>query len=84
MIPSPIGVPKFNIDGAAIGKPGPASIGGVLCNSKGDVLFMFSKQMGVCDSNEAEMLAILEALQCFSRLFHGDLIVESDSSNDIV
>ena len=44
---------------------------------------MFSKHTGVCDSNEAEVLAILEALRCFSRNFHGVLIVESDSSNAI-
>ena len=38
---------------------------------------------GCCESNEAEVLAILEALRCFSRLFHGELIVESDYSNAI-
>lgn len=30
--------------------------------------------------NEAEVLAILEALQCYSRTLHGSLIMESDSS----
>ena len=29
-----IGILKFNVDGAARGKPGPASIGGVLHNDK--------------------------------------------------
>eukprot|EP00268_Persea_americana_P068029 TRINITY_DN9427_c0_g3_i1.p1 TRINITY_DN9427_c0_g3~~TRINITY_DN9427_c0_g3_i1.p1 ORF type:complete len:256 (+),score=22.30 TRINITY_DN9427_c0_g3_i1:1157-1924(+) len=77
--PSPIGMLKFNVDGAARGKPGPASIGGVLRNSRGEVLFMFSKSVGVCDSNKAEVLAILEALQYFSRFFNGILVVESDS-----
>ena len=80
--PSP-GVFKFNVDGATRGKQGLAGIGGVLRNSKGEVLFMFSKRVGVCDSNEAEVLASLEALRCFSRCFQGDLIVESDSSNAI-
>lgn len=37
--------------------------------------------MGVCDSNEVEVLAILEALRCFSSYYHGVLIMESDSSN---
>ena len=54
---------KFNVDGAARGKPGPAGIGGVLRNCNGDVLFMFSKYVGVCDSNEVEVLAILESLR---------------------
>ena len=44
---------------------------------------MFSKHTGICDSNEADVLAILEGLRCFSRNFHGVLIVESDSSNAI-
>ena len=35
------------------------------------------------DSNEAEVLAILEALKIFSCSFKGRLIVESDSSNGI-
>ena len=37
--------------------------------------------VGVCDSNEAEALAILEALQFFSRNFHSDVNVERDFSN---
>ena len=45
---------------------------------------MFYKHVVVCDFNEAVVLAILETLRCFSRLFHGELIVESDSSNAIV
>lgn len=42
---------------------------------------MFSISIGVWDSNEAEVMAILEALRIFSRSFKGSLIVESDSSN---
>lgn len=37
--------------------------------------------MGVKESNEAKVLAILEALWLFSRSFQAKLIVESDSSN---
>lgn len=35
--------------------------------------FMFSKFVGVCYSNKAEVLTILEALQCFLKNFHGDV-----------
>lgn len=42
---------------------------------------MFSISIGVWDSNEAEVMAILEALRIFFRSFKGSLIVESDSSN---
>lgn len=37
-------------------------LGGVLFNGKGEVLLMFSKFMGVCGFNEAEMPTISEAL----------------------
>ena len=56
------GMLKLNVDGAVRGKSGPAGIGGVLRNDKGEVLLMFSKSVGIRDSNEAEVLAILEAL----------------------
>ena len=39
--------------------------------------------MDICDSNEAKVLAILEAFRCFSRSSQGDLIMESGCSNDI-
>lgn len=52
-----------------------------------DVIVVFWGQrcnfVGVCDSNEAEVSAILEILRFFSRNFHGGLIVKSDSSNAI-
>ncbi|XXG72211.1 hypothetical protein AAC387_Pa07g1359 [Persea americana] len=81
--PPPIGVLKFNVDGASSGKPGPACIGGVLRNFKGKVLIMFSKHIRICDSNEVEVLAILEAFHLFPRDCFEPLIVESNSSNAI-
>lgn len=44
---------------------------------------MFSKHVGVRDSNEAEGLAILEALHVYSATFLEELIVESDSLNTV-
>ena len=44
---------------------------------------MFSKYVGVCDSNEAEVLSTLEGLRLFSSRYHGTLIIESDLSNAI-
>lgn len=40
----------------------PICIDGILRNYKGEVLFMFSKYIGIKDSIEAKVLAILEAL----------------------
>ncbi|XVF83888.1 hypothetical protein PTKIN_Ptkin16aG0529800 [Pterospermum kingtungense] len=78
-----VGIVKFNVDGSTIGKPGPAGIGRVLRNHSGDELIRFSKFVGVIESNEAEYLAIREALILFlsSRWFDNhSLTIESDSS----
>ena len=71
------------MDGASRGKPSPVGIGGVPRNCKGEVLIMFSIYVGVCNSNEAEVLAILEGLRLFSRRYGSTLVMESDSSNAI-
>ncbi|KAK3219103.1 hypothetical protein Dsin_013073 [Dipteronia sinensis] len=52
---------KFNIDGSKLGKPGPAGIRGVLRDSSGKVLCMFSTFIGVHESNSAEILKIHQA-----------------------
>ena len=44
---------------------------------------MFSKHVGVCVSNEAEVLAILGGLIFFSREYGGPLVMECDSFNPI-
>jgi ribonuclease HI len=76
------GVLKFNVDGSSKGKPGHAGMGGILRDSNGHVICVFSSYLGILDSNAAELLAICRALQVF---FYCDLsptyslIVESDS-----
>lgn len=72
---------KFNVNGTGKGKQGLASTGNVLYNIKGAVLFMFSTFVSLKNSNETEVLAILEVLRIFSRFFHNRMIVESDSAN---
>lgn len=64
-------------------KLGPAGICGVLINHKGVVLYMFSKNVSIKDSNEAVILAILEALCIYHRSFQYPLVVESDSINAV-
>ena len=82
--PSPYGILKLKVDGTSSSNSGPAGIGEVLCNSKGEVLLMLSKFLGICDTKEVEVLAILEALQLFYQYFTSRLFVESGSSNAIV
>ena len=75
---------KFNVDDSSKGKPRPAGIGGVLRDSSTIVKIIFSKSIGVADSNVAELLAIREAMGIFvlSKWFHSHkLIIENNSSN---
>lgn len=60
-----LGVLKFIVDGASRGELGLAGIGGVLWNAMVRSYLCFSKNVGVWDSNEVEVLAILEDLMCF-------------------
>ncbi|KAK3222286.1 hypothetical protein Dsin_009311 [Dipteronia sinensis] len=52
---------KFNVDGFALGKPGPAGIGGVLRDCDGKVLCMFSCYIGIHDSDTVKVIAIHKA-----------------------
>lgn len=63
------GVFKFNLNRAAREKPGLAGIGGVLRNSKEAVLMLFSKQVSIKQSNEVDVMAILEALRLYAMFF---------------
>ena len=82
--PPNVGVLRFNVDEAAKRKPGLGGIGGVLRDGGGLVLVMFSKHVGTMESNEVEVLAILEAVRIFaSSSFNSKLEVESDSLNVI-
>lgn len=72
---------KLNVDGA-MGKPKPAGIRDVLHNSD-DCLVMFSRNVGILELNEANVLAILEALHLFRPNFVDKLDVENDLVNAI-
>lgn len=61
------------MDEAVRGKPGPAVVRGVLCNNDGNVLAMISKHVGCMESNEVEVVAILEALRLFASSFNSKL-----------
>ncbi|XVE80582.1 hypothetical protein DITRI_Ditri14bG0151100 [Diplodiscus trichospermus] len=69
---------EFNVDGSALGKPGP----GILRDNLARWVIIFSKPIGTSNSNEAELLAIKEAMELFANSnwvqSHG-LLIESDS-----
>ena len=60
---------KFNVDGSSLGKPGLAGIGGVLKDNLTAVKVVFSKSIGVADSNVAELLAVRKAMHIFLHSF---------------
>lgn len=72
---------KFNVDGSVKGKQGPASCGGVLHNSDGLVVGIFFSPLRLCDSNFAELMAILKAIHLFVASLYANcpITIESDS-----
>ncbi|KAK2663484.1 hypothetical protein Ddye_002058 [Dipteronia dyeriana] len=58
-----------NVDGSVIGKPSPTSIRGVLRDSSGKVMCLFSFFMGIFDSNTTEVWDVKKAIElCISIL----------------
>lgn len=74
---------KFNVDASCRGNLGISGIGGVLNDHKGNILLMFSKNIGIQEPNIAEFLAIREAIVIMVNdegLTSKELVVESDSA----
>lgn len=59
----PPNILKWDVDGSSKGKPGETGIEGVLKDDKGTIKCMFAPSVGMKDSNEAEFLAIVFALE---------------------
>jgi ribonuclease HI len=73
-------------DGGSRGNPGPAAIGIVFCNEKGQSFKEYSEYLGEnLTNNEAEYRAVIFALKKFKALFgkklaqNTEIIVKSDS-----
>ncbi|EOY15823.1 Uncharacterized protein TCM_034780 [Theobroma cacao] len=81
----PTGSFKLNVDGSALGKPGPTGIRGAIRDHESFIKGVFSTPIGMEDSNYAEFLAIKEGLSFFfsSPWASSTLHVESDSKNAI-
>ncbi|KAK3229173.1 hypothetical protein Dsin_001054 [Dipteronia sinensis] len=70
-MPPSLNSKKFNVDSSTKGASGPARMGGVLRDSNGKILCIFSSFLGVKDDNSAEIEAIHRAyFFCVSK---GDL-----------
>jgi len=73
-------------DGGSRGNPGPAAIGMVFCNERGEIFKKYSQYLGdVLTNNEAEYQAVIFALNKFKSLFgkklaqNSELEIRSDS-----
>jgi ribonuclease HI len=66
------------VDGGARGNPGPAAIGVLFCNEKGNCFRKFSEYLGKMTNNEAEYKAAIFALKKFKSIFGKKLAKETE------
>ncbi|KAL6144814.1 hypothetical protein ACLB2K_055504 [Fragaria x ananassa] len=71
---------KLNTDGAARGSPGLAGFGGIFRDHLGQVLGCFSGNLGIANALEAELQAVIHAIQMASQRGWHSLWIESDST----
>lgn len=76
----------FTMDGSVQRELGRTGIGGVLCNSKGEVLCFFSAYVGNLDATTSELLAILKACNLYkSKSFlNGRITLIASDSKEVV
>jgi ribonuclease HI len=65
-------------DGGSRSNPGPAAIGILFCNEKGNCFKKFSQYLGKMTNNEAEYMAVIFALKKFKSLFGKKLAKEAE------
>ena len=66
-------------DGGSRGNPGPAAIGAVFCNEKGQAIKKYSEYLGEnFTNNQAEYQAVISALKKFKALFGKKLAQSSE------
>lgn len=56
-------------DGGSRGNPGPAALGVVICDAKGNILKEYGETLGIRTNNEAEYEAVVSALRKAKALF---------------
>lgn len=67
------------VDGGAISNPGPAAVGFLICNQKGEILKKYSQFLGEnFTNNQAEYLALILALKKVKQLFGNKLAKETE------
>ncbi|XP_043694481.1 uncharacterized protein LOC122645214 [Telopea speciosissima] len=72
---------KLNVDGACRGNPGLGGGGGVVRNTRGEVLAAFSNFYGYYTNSIAELRALRDGIALCQALGFSDVVVNSDSAN---
>lgn len=70
---------QLYVDGSSLGNPGPAGIGIVVCDEQGNVLSTHQMPLTSATNNEAEYLAVIEALKLAQKLGADEVTLFSDS-----
>ncbi|KKS26278.1 MAG: Ribonuclease H [Parcubacteria group bacterium GW2011_GWC2_42_6] len=65
-------------DGGSRGNPGPAAIGVVIANEKGETIKSYGEAIGPATNNEAEYQAVILALKKIKALYGKDKIKEME------
>ena len=66
-------------DGASLGNPGPAAIGVIIENERGQAVARISRPIGKTTNNRAEYLALIAGLEEAARLGGQELDIKLDS-----
>lgn len=70
---------SINTDGAARGNPGPAAIGAVIKDDRGQIVETISRRIGKATNNQAEYRAIIAGLERAVKLGARQVKIFSDS-----
>lgn len=65
-------------DGGSRGNPGPAGIGVVICDTKGEILKRYGETIGETTNNEAEYQALIFGLKKLKQVFGKDIMKKSE------
>jgi ribonuclease HI len=71
---------KCNVDGAAKRNPGIAGCGGVFRNHRAEFVYGFAEPLGFTSSTQAELFAVVIAIEVAFIMHWNNLWIETDSS----
>jgi hypothetical protein len=76
--PPPTSFIKLNFDGASKGNPGPVGGRGVFMNDRGEILYIYTLNLGYTTNNTTELSAMIEGLEIAIRKSYQKIILEGD------